>query len=62
MKSAAASKAEIGERLSEKELCPDELLAGQEWSPLTTAEIDKNFSNLPTDKLISSVRSIMFDA
>ena len=29
---------------------------------LTTAEIDKNFSNLPTDKLISSVRSIMFDA
>ena len=28
----------------------------------TTAEIDKNFSNLPTDKLISSVRSIMFDA
>ncbi|MCP8894059.1 host attachment protein [Shinella daejeonensis] len=29
---------------------------------LTTAEIDKNFSSLPTDKLISSVRSIMFDA
>jgi len=29
---------------------------------LTMAEIDKNFSNLPTDKLISSVRSIMFDA
>ena len=29
---------------------------------LTTAEIDKNFSNQPTDKLISSVRSIMFDA
>ncbi|OJU88716.1 MAG: host attachment protein, partial [Shinella sp. 65-6] len=29
---------------------------------LTTAEIDKNFSNLPTEKLISSVRSIMFDA
>lgn len=29
---------------------------------LTMAEIDKNFSNLPTEKLISSVRSIMFDA
>lgn len=29
---------------------------------LTTAEIDRNFSNLPTQKLISSVRSIMFDA
>ncbi len=29
---------------------------------LTTAEIDRNFSNLPTEKLISSVRSIMFDA
>ena len=27
----------------------------------TTAEIDKNFSNLPTQKLISSVRSIMFE-
>ncbi|MDX3927195.1 MAG: host attachment protein [Shinella sp.] len=27
----------------------------------TTAEIDKNFANLPTDKLISSVRSIMFE-
>ena len=29
---------------------------------LTTAEIDRNFSNLPTQKLISSVRSIMFEA
>jgi protein required for attachment to host cells len=29
---------------------------------LTMAEIDKNFSNLPTEKLISSVRSIMFNA
>ncbi len=29
---------------------------------LTYAEIDKNFSNLPTDKLISSVRAIVFDA
>ena len=29
---------------------------------LTMAEIDKNFSNLPTEKLISSVRAIMFDA
>lgn len=29
---------------------------------LTTAEIDRNLSNLPTQKLISSVRSIMFDA
>jgi protein required for attachment to host cells len=29
---------------------------------MTLAEIDKNFSNLPTEKLISSVRSIMFDA
>ena len=28
----------------------------------TMAEISKDFSNLPTDKLISSVRSIMFDA
>ena len=28
---------------------------------LTTAEIDRNFSNLPTQKLISSVRSIMFE-
>jgi protein required for attachment to host cells len=27
---------------------------------MTMAEINKNFSNLPTDKLISSVRSIMF--
>lgn len=27
----------------------------------TTAEIDKDFTNLPTDKLVSSVRSIMFD-
>lgn len=29
---------------------------------LTTVEIDKNFSNLPTDKLIASVRSILYDA
>ena len=29
---------------------------------LTTAEIDRNFSNLPTQKLISSVRTIMFEA
>ena len=28
---------------------------------LTTAEIDRNFSNLPTQKLIASVRSIMFE-
>jgi protein required for attachment to host cells len=27
----------------------------------TTAEINKDFSNLPTDKLISSVRSVMFE-
>jgi len=26
----------------------------------TTAEIDKDFTNLPTEKLVSSVRSIMF--
>ncbi|MFC3075365.1 host attachment protein [Shinella pollutisoli] len=29
---------------------------------LTAAEIDKNFTNLPTDKLIASVRAIMFEA
>jgi len=29
---------------------------------LTAAEIDKNFTNLPTDKLIASVRAIMYDA
>ncbi|GMB80311.1 host attachment protein [Shinella zoogloeoides] len=28
---------------------------------LTVVEIDKNFSNLPTEKLIASVRSIMFE-
>ncbi|WP_075289646.1 host attachment protein [Pararhizobium arenae] len=27
----------------------------------TTAEINKDFSNLPTEKLISSVRSVMFE-
>lgn len=27
----------------------------------TTAEIDKDFTNLPTEKLVSSVRSIMFE-
>ncbi|MFD1328901.1 host attachment protein [Mycoplana ramosa] len=27
----------------------------------TTAEIDKDFTNLPTEKLLSSVRSIMFE-
>lgn len=27
----------------------------------TTAEINKDYSNLPTDKLISSVRSVMFE-
>lgn len=29
---------------------------------LTAAEIDKNFTNLPTDKLIASVRAIMYEA
>jgi protein required for attachment to host cells len=28
---------------------------------MVTAEIDKNFNHLPTDKLISSVRSIMYE-
>ena len=36
-------------------------MLGAKCREKTTAEIDKDFTNLPTDKLVSSVRSIMFD-
>ncbi len=36
-------------------------MLGSKARERTTAEIDKDFTNLPTDKLVSSVRSIMFE-
>ncbi|QRM56378.1 host attachment protein [Sinorhizobium sp. BG8] len=36
-------------------------MLGSKSREKTTAEIDKDFTNLPTDKLVSSVRSIMFE-
>ncbi|SOC42053.1 protein required for attachment to host cells [Rhizobium subbaraonis] len=36
-------------------------MLGSKARERTTAEIDKDFTNLPTEKLVSSVRSIMFE-
>ncbi|NVP55480.1 host attachment protein [Mycoplana rhizolycopersici] len=36
-------------------------MLGSKSRERTTAEIDKDFTNLPTEKLVSSVRSIMFE-